>query len=282
MNQSKSKVMERWRRDGAPVVDQETARLKLTVAYVGTRYHGWQVQLRADGELRTIQRLLEEVASHVCRAKVHVHGAGRTDAGVHAEAQVAHMDVPLTKVGVDWQRAFNTSLPPDVRVMRVERVASTFHSQFDATKKCYAYRLWLSRRCTPPWLYPFVWACGGLDVDAMDEAARYLEGQQNFASLRNRGTVLASSVRTVHGVRRTPDNLSGYCEGEFELTWFFEANGFLKQMVRNSMGLLVYVGRGKLRVADVPIILDAQDRRHLGITAPASGLVLKEITYPEE
>lgn len=260
-------------------MDQELVRIKLTIAYVGTWYHGWQVQLRPEGELRTIQKLLQEVASRISKGKVHVHGAGRTDSGVHAEAQVAHMDVPADKAGVDWQLAFNTSLPPDIRIMRVERVSSTFHAQFDAVRKCYAYRLWLSRRCTPPWLYPFVWACGGVNVDAMDEAARYLEGEQDFASLRNRGTDLLTSVRTVYAVRRTPVDLSGYCEGELELAWYFEANGFLKQMVRNSMGLLVSVGRGKLRPEDVPEILRAQDRRHAGITAPASGLVLKEITY---
>lgn len=262
-------------------MEQETVRIKLTVAYVGTHYHGWQVQLRPERELRTVQSLLEGVASRVCGMKVHVHGAGRTDAGVHAEAQVAHMDVPLAKADVKWQLAFNTSLPHDVRVMRVERVPNTFHAQFSAVRKSYAYRLWLSRNCTPPWLYPYVWSCGVVNVDAMDEAARHMEGRLDFTSLRNRGTVLASSVRTVFAIRRTPADLSGSCEGEMELTWTFEADGFLKQMVRNSMGLLVAVGRGKVAPEDVPVILSAQDRRHIGITAPASGLVLKHITYAE-
>lgn len=257
----------------------ETARIKLTVAYIGTHYHGWQVQARTDKNLPTIQKLLETTASRICRTKIHVHGAGRTDAGVHAEAQVAHMDVPLDRAGVDWQMAFNTSLPQDVRVMRVERVPESFHAQFSAVRKRYTYRLWLSRRCTPPWLKPFVWACGAVDLDRMDAVARLLEGRRDFTSLRNRGTDLNSSVRTVYAISREPQDLQGRCEGEMEVSWTFEADGFLKQMVRNAMGLMVAVGQERTEVACVPEILSAQDRRRAGITAPAQGLILREVVY---
>lgn len=257
----------------------ETVRFKLTVAYIGTRYHGWQVQARTDIDLPTIQRFLETTASRICETKIHVHGAGRTDSGVHAEAQVAHMDVPLHKAGVDWQLAFNTSMPPDIRVMRVERVPDTFHAQFSALRKRYTYRLWLSRRCTPPWLQPYVWACGGLDLHRMDTVARMLEGRHDFTSLRNRGTALNSTVRTVYAISREPEELQGYCEGDRELSWTFEANGFLKQMVRNTVGLMVAVGKGKIEVKRVPEILSAQDRRHPAITAPAQGLILREVVY---
>lgn len=261
---------------------EETCRFKLTVAYVGTSFHGWQTQLHPNKKLITVQNLLEDVVSRVCRRKVHVHGAGRTDAGVHAEAQVAHMDVPQHRAYMDWQLAFNTSLPPAIRVMAVERVPASFHAQFSALRKFYAYRLWLSRRCTPPWLYPFVWACGPLDVDAMDAAARLMEGKQDFASLRNSGAAILSSVRTVYSITRSPEDLHGTCEAGMELCWTFQADGFLKQMVRNSMGLLVGVGRGRIAVQDVPAILAAQDRRHIGVTAPACGLVLKRIVYDDE
>lgn len=262
--------------------DTETCRFKLTVAYVGTTFHGWQTQLRPDKKLITVQSLLEEVATRVCKRPVHVHGAGRTDAGVHAEAQVAHMDVPLFRADMNWQLAFNTSLPPAIRVMEVERVPATFHAQFSARRKLYAYRLWLSRGCTPPWLYPFVWACGPVNVDDMDAAARLIEGRQDFTSLRNRGTNIVSSVRTVYGIRRTPDDIHGVCSEARELCWTFEADGFLKQMVRNTMGLLVGVGRGRIALNDVPAILAAQDRRHIGVTAPACGLILKRIVYDNE
>jgi len=258
---------------------EEKVRLKLTVAYVGTHYHGWQVQARPSGELTTVQGMLEAAAAHVAGVPVHVHGAGRTDAGVHAEAQIAHMDIPVTRAHVDWQMALNTLLPRDIRVSSVERVTRDFHAQFDAKRKTYAYRLWLSLRYTPPMLYPFVWACGPLDVDAMRAVIPHLTGRRDFSSLKNAGTEMLSTVRTLYSIRCTPDDAAGYCEGERELVWTFEADGFLKQMVRNCMGLLVAAGRGKLNPEDVPAILKAADRRHPGTTAPAQGLVLKSIDY---
>ncbi|HIU17777.1 MAG TPA: tRNA pseudouridine(38-40) synthase TruA [Candidatus Avidesulfovibrio excrementigallinarum] len=263
----------------APGVLPDRVRIKLTLAYVGTHYHGWQIQARPDGPLLTVQGLLEQAAARVADTPVHVHGAGRTDAGVHAEGQVAHMDIPAGRTGVDWQLALNTLLPHDIRVVRAERAPEGFHAQFGAKRKRYLYRLWLSLRYTPPRLYPFVWSCGSLDVDRMLEAAQHLEGRQDFSSLKNSGTDLLSSVRTVYAVRCLSAGAHGRCEGERELVWSFEADGFLKQMVRNSMGLLVAAGRGKLSPDDIPAILAARDRRKAGPTAPAQGLTLDSITY---
>ncbi len=261
---------------------EETVRLKLTVAYVGTHYHGWQVQARPDGDLRTIQGVLERAASHVAGVPVHIQGSGRTDSGVHADAQVAHMDIPVRRLSVDWRLALNTLLPYDIRVIRAEQVSDDFHAQFSARRKKYVYRLWLNLRYTPPKLYPFVWACGPVDVSRMLEAARYLEGRQDFASLRNNGTDLRSTVRTMYAVRCIPEGLSGRLEGDREIAWSFEADGFLKQMVRNAVGLLVAVGRGKLAPEAVPGLLEAGDRRHLGATAPARGLTLESVVYDED
>lgn len=257
-------------------------RVKLTLAYVGTHYHGWQIQARSEGHLLTVQGLLEQAVAHVAGMPVHVHGAGRTDAGVHAEGQVAHMDVPAARAGVDWQLALNTLLPHDIRVVRAEMAPEGFHAQFGAKRKRYLYRLWLSLRYTPPRLYPFVWSCGPVDVDRMVEAAHHLEGRQDFSSLKNSGTELLSSVRTMYAVRCLSTGAHGFCEGERELVWSFEADGFLKQMVRNSMGLLVAVGRGKLSPADIPVILEAKDRRKAGPTAPAQGLTLDSIDYLQD
>ena len=272
-------------------------RVRLTLAYVGTCYHGWQTQARKTGKpLVTVQSLLEEQVSRIAGVPVHVHGAGRTDSGVHAEAQVAHMDVPERAARVDWQLALNTSLPPDIRVVDAVPVPDSFHAQFDAVRKIYVYRLWLSRRYTPPRLHPFVWACGPLDVARMDAAIPHLIGTRDFASLRNRGD-LRTSVRTLHAISRSPsgefpvlrqeDAGPGLpplrlCGGNLELAWRFEADGFLKQMVRNTMGLLVAVGRGKLPVDAVPGILAEADRRHAGVTAPACGLTLEKVVYGEE
>lgn len=285
-------------------------RIRLTVAYVGTRYHGWQIQARKSGPpLVTVQSVLEEQVSRIAGMPVHVHGAGRTDAGVHADAQVAHMDVPERVSRVDWQLALNTSLPSDIRIVEAVPASTMFHAQFDALRKVYCYRLWLSRRYTPPRLFPFVWACGPLNVARMDEAAELLIGTRDFSSLRNRGDV-RDSVRTLYSVTRSPvgnlpamhqefarngadagpvgegaepacDMLS-LCGGCLELAWRFEADGFLKQMVRNAMGLLVAVGRRQLEPEAVPDLLARRDRRHVGMTAPACGLTLERVIYPGE
>ena len=257
------------------------ARLKLTVAYVGTAYHGWQTQLRNDKHLPTIQSLLEETLFRITGQRNHVHGAGRTDSGVHAHAQVAHADVPDHLAAIDWQLAFNTSLPSDVRITDARVTHDTFHAQFDAVRKSYEYHLWLSRRCTPPRLAPFVWAAGPLDVARMDAAVRHICGTHDFTSFQNRGADLKTTVRTLYGITRFPSGPIPCVDTPLELVWEFEADGFLKQMVRNLMGLLVAVGRGKLAPEAIPGILGACDRRHAGVTAPAHGLTLKGIVYPE-
>ena len=253
-------------------------RLKLTIAYVGTQYYGWQTQARKNAApLPTIQTLIENAVAHVLGEHVHVHGAGRTDSGVHADAQVAHLDIPASRAAMNWQLALNTLLPRDIRITEAVIVPNTFHAQHSAIRKTYEYRLWLSRRYTPPKLYPFVWACGPVDVAKMDAAARYLLGKQDFASLRNAGTDLNTTVRTMLAITRTPDG--PLHDDECDLRWTFEADGFLKQMVRNSMGLLVAVGRGKLQPDDIPDILNACDRRTAPLTAPACGLTMKKVWY---
>lgn len=256
-------------------------RLKLTIAYVGTQYHGWQTQARKNATpLPTIQNIIENAVEHVLGTRTHVHGAGRTDAGVHAEAQVAHLDIPESRAGMDWQLALNTLLPRDIRIAEAVLVPSAFHAQHSAIRKTYEYRLWLSRRYTPPQLYPFVWACGPVDVARMDEAAAALLGTHDFASLKNAGTDLQTTVRTLLTVTRSP--AGPLTEGCLEMIWRFEADGFLKQMVRNMMGLLVAVGQGKLEPGAVAHILESRDRRSAPVTAPACGLTMKKVWYADE
>ena len=254
-------------------------RLKFTLAYVGTAYHGWQTQRRKSlPELPTIQSTLEKVIASIIGKPVRVCGAGRTDAGVHAEGQVAHVDIPESKLKLDWQLVLNASLPKDIRVVHSLYVEDTFHAQHDAVQKLYAYRLWLNHRYTPPVLYPFVWSCGRLDLEAMDKASTFLLGTHNFVSLQNRGTKLLSTVRTISALYREPSQFFSLHESH-EVTWFFKADGFLKQMVRNIMGLLVLVGRRKIQPEKIPYILEAKDRRHSAPTAPAHGLTLKKVFY---
>ena len=243
---------------------------------MGTRFYGWQRQAVPKGpELRTVQHELELLASRIAGQKVNVHASGRTDTGVHADGQVAHMDVPKSKAGVNWIRAFNTQLPHDVAVAEVIPVDHDFHAQYSALGKLYTYSLWLSRDYTPPRLRPFVWNCGPLNLDLMQEAAKHLLGRHDFASLRNVGADYSSTVRTITKAELAPQD-----GGQALLTvWRFEADGFLKQMVRNIMGLLADVGRGKLAPDAVPAILNACDRRASPATAPPSGLTLAKVYY---
>ncbi len=251
-------------------------RIKLIIAYVGTDFHGWQTQAAPPGqqEQPTIQSAIMRAVTELTGRRIHVHGAGRTDSGVHARRQVAHMDAPDLRI--DWQMALNTRLPPSIRIVAAEEVDPRFHAQHSAVGKTYRYALWLDRRFTPPHLYPFVWNCGPLDEDAMLAAAGSLQGRHDFSAVRNAGTEVDSAVRTVTLVAREP------VRKEFLRVWRFEADGFLKQMVRNMMGLLVRVGQHKVPVEEVAAILARGDRRHAGVTAPARGLCLHRVRYRDD
>jgi tRNA pseudouridine38-40 synthase len=249
-------------------------RLKLIVAYVGTDFAGWQIQESSTlPRPRTVQGELEKAVARVSGVQVRVHGAGRTDSGVHADAQVAHLDVPASPRPVNWLRAFERFLPPDLSVMQVEEAPESFHARFDATGKEYAYALWLSRPAVPPRLKPFVWACGPVHLPSMLATAKLLVGRHDFASFRNAGSASERTVRTIHSIRHESP-------APELLVWHFQADGFLKQMVRNLMGLLVHAGKRKILPAAVPAILAAAQRASLPApTAPAQGLTLTQVFY---
>ncbi len=252
------------------------ARLKITVSYVGTNYCGWQIQENAP----SIQAELEKVLQTVVGEPVRLHAAGRTDSGVHAEGQVAHMDVPDDKANLDWQRIFNTSLPQDISVRRVEQVADDFHSRFDAKNKTYAYTFWLQRAEMPPRIRPFAWDCGPLDIKAMRTALAHIRGRHDFACFQNAGTPIEDTVRFVLGA--SIEEGSPWLPKEFQehvLTFNITANGFLKQMVRNIAGLLVAVGRDNMQAEDVPSLIASASRKDAPATAPAQGLSLICVRY---
>lgn len=258
-------------------------RLKLTIAYVGTHFAGWQAQeYKTRVQPRTVQGELEKalrtmLGRHAGDEPVRVHGAGRTDSGVHAEGQVAHVDIPEgarhTARLHDWQRGFSALLPHDMAVISVEEAAPDFHARTSARGKRYTYSLWLRRDFILPQLRDFAWDCGPLNVDAMRAALPHLVGTHDFASVQNSGSEVTTSTRTISSITMespAPDRM----------LWHFEADGFLKQMVRNLMGLLVHVGQGKLSPETVPDILAARDRRALSSpTAPAKGLTLMKVFY---
>jgi len=248
-------------------------RLKLTLAYVGAAYSGWQIQEKASPP-PTIQGELERALAKVCARPVRVFGAGRTDAGVHAEAQVAHCDVPLLRA-MNWQAALNTNLPSDIRILCAQEVDAAFHACFDARKKTYRYDFWLSRQVAPPRLSPFVWACGPLDLHRLDAALPLLTGTHDFKSFQNRGAATSDTVRTVLSLTTAyPAEFSGTV-----CSLYVEADGFLKQMARNIVGLLVAVGQGRFDPARIPALLAAHKRAQAPPTAPARGLTLVRVDY---
>lgn len=245
------------------------SRIKLTLAYVGTAYHGWQIQKNG----LTIQEVLEKQLSRICDQPIRVHGSGRTDAGVHALGQVAHFDAPPTRTDFDWQQALNAMLPKDIAIVDVCPVSPDFHARFSALRKHYSYTLWTEPRFTLPQRAPLVWAVHDLNLEDMDQAGSCLAGIHDFAAFQNSGTETSSTIRTLEPITRTQGQYPG------EWVFHFQANGFLKQMVRNLMGLLVQVGRGALHPQNVQAILASKDRSMAPGTAPPQGLCLEEVFY---
>ena len=255
-------------------------RIKITVAYIGTRYVGWQIQPpRVEHRQPTIQGEIEKVLTAVTGTLVRVHGSGRTDSGVHADAQVAHFDLSEQWARVNWQKVFTTKLPHDIAVTSVERVADDFHSRFSAKGKCYTYTLWLNNKYVLPARYPFVWKTGPLDIAAMEQAANHLLGEHDFATYQNAGTEITNTVRTISRMTHDCPNYATLSDLPDELVWTFEASGFLKQMVRNLMGTLVACGRHKISPDSVPDILAAKDRTAAPATAPACGLSMHKVFF---
>jgi len=252
------------------------ARLRLTVAYDGTALNGWQLQ--APGLGRTVQGCLEEALARLCGEPVRVIGAGRTDSGVHALAQTAHADVPDARTDLPWQKALNALLPRDVSVVAVTPAPPDFHARFSARGKTYVYTLWTESTYILPWRRAYVWDVGRfgpLDVAAMEAAARELVGEHDFAAFQNAGSSVATTVRRLYAVTRE----AGTCSQE--TAWRFEGSGFLKQMVRNLIGTLVAVGRGRLTPEAVGRLVASGERSLAPATAPASGLCLVRVAYDD-
>ncbi|MDR1242065.1 MAG: tRNA pseudouridine(38-40) synthase TruA [Deltaproteobacteria bacterium] len=272
------------------------ARIKLTVAYLGTGFAGWQIQSFNQGAVaRTVQGVLEEALRLILGVPVRVHSAGRTDAGVHADRQVAHFDTPEKECrvrrwsGFNWQSALHRLLPPDISILKAEEVPPSFHARFDCTGKVYAYHLWLERNYIPPKIRAFAWACGTADFNRMQQAANMLPGRRDFAGFQNAGSPQADTVRTLYsitpffpGLPGEPASPPANADGRQirYLAWRFHGDGFLKQMVRNLMGFIVWAGQGKIQPEDAGSLFAGKHRRAANFpTAPAWGLTLTDVLY---
>ncbi|MCH8155873.1 MAG: tRNA pseudouridine(38-40) synthase TruA [Proteobacteria bacterium] len=243
-------------------------RYKLTLEYDGRGFVGWQRQDNGP----SVQAALEAAVERFCGEAVTVHGAGRTDAGVHALAQVAHIDLDK-ETGADTLRdALNFHLKPAaVAVLAAEAVADDFHARFSATERAYRYRI-VNRRAPlaldrgRAWFVPVP-----LDAGAMHEAARALLGKHDFTSFRAGECQAKSPVKTLDALEVSRD-------GD-EIRIEARARSFLHHQVRNMVGTLKLVGEGKWRRADMERALAARDRRAAGPTAPADGLYLVAVRY---
>jgi tRNA pseudouridine38-40 synthase len=260
-------------------------RLKLTIEYDGTNYVGWQRQ--PDGV--SIQGLLEDALAPFEGGAVTVHGAGRTDAGVHALGQVASVATRAAHDVATLQRALNAVLPVDVRVINVEDAAPRFHARFDAVSKTYEYRF-VNAPYVSAFLHRYVWHVPGtLDVDAMRAGADTLLGRHDFAAFQSTGGDVLTTERTIAEIALGSDlgptlPHPGSGRGQTangRLTLRITGDGFLRHMVRTIAGTLVDVGLGRWPAGYVAEILASADRTRAGRAAPPCGLFLVAVLYPE-
>ena len=243
-------------------------RIKFTLAYDGTDFHGWQVQ----PELATIQGTLEQVFAQIEGHAVHVAGSGRTDAGVHALCQTAAVSlanpIPLDNL----RRAVNRLLPPAIRLLAAEEAATDFHPRHHAVSKTYEYRIFRGETCLPiEWRYvhhhPYT-----LDVERMMAQALLLEGTHDFAAFA------AADEREHESTVRTIFSSRLEAAGD-HMFYRVSGSGFLKHMVRNIMGTLLEAGKGNLDAGSMRAFLEPECAKRAGPTAPAKGLFLIRVDY---
>jgi tRNA pseudouridine38-40 synthase len=250
---------------------------KITLAYDGTAFVGWQRQVAGA----SIQGLLEQALARLDRGEVIVFGAGRTDAGVHALGQVASFSLRRAIDGPSLVRSLNAGLPGTVRVLAADLVPDTFHARYSARRKTYRYRLW-NADVLSPFERSHVWhVYGPLDREAMAAAARLIEGRRDFAAFRGAGGKTRSTEREVFSSRlaAAPCPPVPPCPLSPLIVYEISGNGFLRHMVRNVVGTLVEIGRGRRPVDWISEVLAGRDRRRAGPTAPARGLVLVSVEY---
>lgn len=245
-------------------------RIKLTVAYDGTNYCGWQIQPNGI----TVEEVLNRELSALTKTKVTVIGASRTDSGVHARGNVAVFDTdsPIPPDRIAY--ALNRRMPEDIVVIRSEEVPANWHPRYQNSVKTYEYHILNSKMPDPTKRHTTYFVSYHLDIQKMREAAAYIVGEHDFASFCNIHTDVEDTVRTIY-------ELAIEKNGE-EWTIRIRGNGFLYNMVRIIVGTLLRVGRGFYTPEQVKEILEAKDRKSAGVTAPPQGLMLMQIEYEKD
>lgn len=242
---------------------------RMTVQYDGTRYNGWQKQGDTDN---TIQNKLETILSRMTGAPVDVHGAGRTDAGVHARGQIAQFRIDTDMKPADILEYLNDYLPDDIGVTDLQIAAPRFHSRYNASEKYYLYRIGTNKAAHVfDRKYIYEYRGGKLDTGAMKLATLQLIGTHDFRSFCGNPKMNKSTVRTIRTIRIT--------ETDDCIEIGFTGDGFLQYMIRILVGTLIEVGEGKRDPQSMNVLLEARSRRLSGPTAPAKGLTLMEVRY---
>jgi tRNA pseudouridine38-40 synthase len=253
-------------------------KIKLLLEYEGTNYRGWQIQKKG----LTVQGTIEDRLLKITGEQVRVIGASRTDSGVHALGQVAVFTTKSNLNPETIKRALNALLPHDIRVLEASEVHSSFNPRNDAEKKSYFYII-TNQRESSVFLYRYTWLIQQtLNLTSMKEASRKLVGKHDFSSFKGTGSSIKDPVREIFSLRMEMFNkidfMTATLKGEF-IKIRIEADGFLRHMVRNIIGTLVEIGRGRISAEKIKEILESLDRRKAGPTAPPNGLFLEKITY---
>ncbi|GAA4418350.1 tRNA pseudouridine synthase A [Advenella faeciporci] len=245
-------------------------RIALGVAYNGTPYYGWQTQ--PNGQ--TVQDKLEAALRQFTTQATSTICAGRTDTGVHALSQVVHIDTQAVRRDESWVRGLNALLPDSISVRWAKEVAPDFNARFSACSRTYVYVLRNERILSPHWVGRAGWDFHPLNLEAMCKAAEHLVGTHDFSSFRSSQCQAASPVRTLELLRIEK-------QGTF-IVFTLKANAFLHHMVRNIIGSLVYVGKGRFPSEWVASLLQEKDRKFAAPTFMSDGLYLAHVDYPEE
>jgi tRNA pseudouridine38-40 synthase len=257
--------------EGAP--STSTVRLKLTIAFDGANYAGWQIQKSGVA----VQEVIEKALKNIFHIELRLHGSSRTDSGVHARGMIAHFDIPRARFNMLPRKlslALNAHLPDDIRIISAARVSSNFHARFNAAGKQYRYFIY-NHPAMDPLLRTQAWHVPQpLDAAKMRQAARAFIGKHDFeAFAANRGYKMESTVRTV---TRCEIRRSGPL-----FTVIIEGDGFLYKMCRGIVGTLVQVGQNKFAPTAISEMIRTKDRRAAGMSAPAHGLILWKVFYPK-
>ncbi len=273
--------------------------IKLTIQYDGTKYCGWQIQNNIKNQIskiknKSIQGTIEEALKKILQEKIRVIGSGRTDAGVHALAQVANFKTKTKLNPVRILRALNSSLPKDIRIIDADEVDLNFNAQFKAKSKTYKYII-LNSRTSNPFLNRYCYHLSfPLDLDLIKQEVKCLKGRHNFKSFCASGSKVNYPVRSIKKIcvetkkvflthstslRVNPECIEGLTNHVKLIIITIEADGFLYNMVRNIVGTLIDIVRGHLKKGDMKRILNAKNRRLAGPTAAAKGLFLCEVKY---